>query len=370
MPFWGALAESHERELQEGTAPQDHRQIRGQPGVVQGGDSKKGTRLKIASVKVGDEDLLVVEAPGEKIVSLPDALRAFTEGPHSWVHDMLSVIEAGPVALELLEKVHGALQADPDAFGTIAPESIHWYPPVRRPSKICCLALNNSANSERIMSGPKHPAIFVKGANALVGHNEPIVVKEHYGRVHPEPELAVVIGKTAKDVQAANAMDFVFGYTVHNDITSPTMRGEDTFHYRAIHPREGDDTVIEYIDTFVSYSGRYKCSDTFSPMGPWIILRDQVPDPHALAIRCDHKGELVTEDSTQNLTHKVPQVLEFISGYMTMLPGDIISMGTALKRLRGNGKAVQNVDLRVLGGPISVTIERIGTLSNSVSAIG
>lgn len=326
--------------------------------------------MKLASVKVENEDILVVEGPGGQIVSLPEALKALTGVSQGWSYDMLSLIEAGPAAMQALAKVHDALSAGLGAVNALAPEAVQWHPPVRRPSKICCLALNNSANSDRIMSGPTHPAIFVKGANALVGHGEAILVKEHYGRVHPEPELAVIIGKTAKDVRAANAMDYVFGYTVHNDITSPTMRGEDTFHYRAIHPRKDDDTVIEYIDTFVSYSGRYKCSDTFSPMGPWLALRDGVPDPHALLVRCDHKGELVTEDSTQNLTHKIPEVLEFISGYMTMLPGDIVSMGTALKRVTGNGRAVQNVDLRILGGPISVSIEKIGTLSNSVATIG
>ena len=326
--------------------------------------------MKLASVRVENEDILVIEGPGGQVASLPEALKAFTGASQAWGYDMVSLIEAGPAALQDLAKIHDALSADPGAVSAIASEAVQWHPPVRRPSKICCLALNNSANSDRIMSGPTHPAIFVKGANALVGHGESILVKEHYGRVHPEPELAVIIGKTAKDVRAADAMDYVFGYTIHNDITSPTMRGEDTFHYRAIHPRKGDDTVIEYIDTFVSYSGRYKCSDTFSPMGPWIVLRDEVPDPHALLVRCDHKGELVTEDSTQNLTHKIPEVLEFISGYMTMLPGDIVSMGTALKRVSGkNGRAVQNVDLRILGGPISVSIEKIGTLSNTVTTI-
>ena len=321
-------------------------------------------------MRVENEDILVIEGPGGQVASLPEALKAFTGASHAWGYDMVSLIEAGSVAMQDLAKVHDALSTDPGAVSAIASEAIQWHPPVRRPSKICCLALNNSANSDRIMSGPTHPAIFVKGANALVGHGESILIKEHYGRVHPEPELAVIIGKTAKDVRATNAMDYVFGYTIHNDITSPTMRGEDTFHYRAIHPRKDDDTVIEYIDTFVSYSGRYKCSDTFSPMGPWIVLRDEVPDPHALLVRCDHKGELVTEDSTQNLTHKIPEVLEFISGYMTMLPGDIVSMGTALKRVSGNGRAVQNVDLRILGGPISVSIEKIGTLSNTVTTIG
>ena len=325
--------------------------------------------MKLASVRVENEDILVIEGPGGQVASLPEALKAFTGASHAWGYDMVSLIEAGSVAMQDLAKVHDALSTDPGAVSAIASEAIQWHPPVRRPSKICCLALNNSANSDRIMSGPTHPAIFVKGANALVGHGESILVKEHYGRVHPEPELAVIIGKTAKDVRAADAMDYVFGYTIHNDITSPTMRGEDTFHYRAIHPRKDDDTAIEYIDSFVSYSGRYKCSDTFSPMGPWIVLRDEVPDPHALLVRCDHKGELVTEDSTQNLTHKIPEVLEFISGYMTMLPGDIVSMGTALKRVSGNGRAVQNVDLRILGGPISVSIEKIGTLSNTVTTI-
>lgn len=332
--------------------------------------ARKVRDLKIASVKAAGADILVTEGPDGRIASLGDALKAFTGASPAWGGDMISLIEAGPAALQDLAQVHDAFSANPDAIPAIAPEAIQWHPPVRRPSKICCLALNNSANSDRILSGPNHPAIFVKGANALVGHGESILVKEHYGRVHPEPELALVIGKTAKDIRAAEAMDYVFGYTIHNDITSPTMRAEDTFHYRAIHPRKDDDTVIEFVDTFVSYSGRYKCSDTFSPMGPWIVLRTQVPDPHALSVRCDHKGELVTEDSTRNLTHKIPEVLEFISGYMTMVPGDIVSMGTALQRANGTGRAVQNVNLRTLGGPVSVSIEKIGTLSNTVIAIG
>lgn len=324
--------------------------------------------MKIASVRVEDEDILVMEGPSGQIVSVPKALNMLTGTDHVWSRNMMLTIDAGEAARHQLAGIHEALAGNSDAFGAINPQDVHWYPPVRRPSKICCLALNNSANADRIISGPPHPAIFVKGANALIGHGDSILVKKHYGRVHPEPELAVVIGQTAKDISAAQALDYVFGYTIHNDITSPTMRAEDTFHYRAIHPKKDDSTMIEYVDTFVSYSGRYKCSDTFSPMGPWIVLRDHVPDPHALSVRCDHKGETVTEDSTQNLAHKIPEVLAFISGYMTMFAGDILSMGTALKRVNGSGKAVQNVDLRVLGGPISVSIEKIGTLSNTVTA--
>ena len=245
-------------------------------------------------------------------------------------------------------------------------EKIRWLPPVCRPSKIVCLALNNSANADRILKGPKHPASFIKAANALTGHGEPIVIRPDYGRVHPEPELAVVIGRRAKDIAAADAYGHVFGYTIHNDITSPTMRGEDTFHYRAIHPKKDAPGEIEYVDTWTSYPGRYKGSDTFSPMGPWLVTRDEIADPHALTVSCLHKGELVTEDSTGNLFYKVPEVLAFLSRYMTLEPGDIVSMGTALKRSAPGSRAVQNVELDKLGGPVSVRISGIGELTNPV----
>src|SRR5690606_19853836 len=111
--------------------------------------------------------------------------------------------------------------------------------------------------------------------------------------------------------------------------------------------------------------GRYKGTDTFSPLGPWLVTRDEIADPHALAVTCAHKGEVVTQDNTENLFHRVPEVLAFVSGYITLLPGDVVSMGTALKRTPGS-KAVQNVDLRQLGGPVTVTIEKIGTLSSDV----
>jgi 2-keto-4-pentenoate hydratase/2-oxohepta-3-ene-1,7-dioic acid hydratase in catechol pathway len=248
---------------------------------------------------------------------------------------------------------------------TYSLSDVSWYAPVRRPSKICCLALNNSANSDRILQGPKHPAMFIKPASSLVGHGGAIECKPHYGRVHPEPELAVVIGRTAKNISARDAYDYVFGYTIHNDITSPTMRAEDTFHYRAIHPKAGDAKAVEYVDTWVSYPGRYKCCDTFASMGPWLVTKDEIADPHNLAVSCSHKGEHVTEDNTENLFYKIPEVLEFLSGHLTLLAGDIVSIGTALKK-SAQGGAVQNVDLNKLGGPVSVTIEKIGTLTNDV----
>jgi 2-keto-4-pentenoate hydratase/2-oxohepta-3-ene-1,7-dioic acid hydratase in catechol pathway len=244
-------------------------------------------------------------------------------------------------------------------------DELTWLPPVPRPGKVICVALNNSANVDRIMSGPDKPATFNKPSTSLLGHGRPIRLKKSFGRVHPEPELAVVIGTAGADIPLAAAMDHVFGYTIINDLTSPTMRAQDTFHYRAVHPRQDGSAGIEYVDTWVTYSGRYKGSDGFGPVGPWIVTADEIPDPHALTVTCVHQGRVITEDSTQNLMHKVADVVSYMSEYQTLEPGDIIAMGTALKGASGGG-AVQNVNLTELGGPIEVTISGIGTLSNPV----
>ena len=322
--------------------------------------------MKLASISYQGSNRLAVQIGESTLIDLGKAVEGLKGGrPDDWPQDMIALIEGGPAMLEMARAAAKWAEANPSA-ARIPMDQVTWQPPVRRPSKLCCLALNNSANADRIMSGPKHPAIFIKAANALIGHNEPIAVKEKYGRVHPEPEMAVVIAKTAKEVKAENAYDYVFGYTVHNDITAPNMRGEDTFHYRAIHPSKKGGNEIEYLDSYVSYPGRYKGSDTFSPLGPVITTKDEIADPHNLIVTCSHQGEVVTEDNTMNLFHKVPQVIAFITEYITLLPGDIVSMGTALKRTGGTGKAVQNVDLYKFGGPVTVTIEKIGTLSSGV----
>lgn len=283
-------------------------------------------------------------------------------GPNS----VLELIEAGEAGLARVEDLLARARTSPHEVEVFAADAVLWRPPVLKPSKVCCVAFNNSANSDRILQGPRHPAVFTKPASALVGHQGAIECRREYGRVHPEPELAVVIGKRAKNISAAEAYEHVFGYTIHNDITSPTMRNEDTFHYRAIHPRGGDHREIEYVDSWVSYPGRYKGSDTFACVGPWIVTKDEIPDPHTLQVTCRHRDTLVTDDNTGNLFFKVPELLQFISRYMTLEPGDIVSMGTALRK-SAQGGAVQNIDLNRLGGPISITIDRIGTLTNTVS---
>ncbi|BCB76585.1 hypothetical protein GCM10022251_22370 [Phytohabitans flavus] len=281
--------------------------------------------------------------------------------PLDGVTSLARVIEEWPAAEPAVKQ---ALAGDLTRARHV--DQFEWLPPIPRPGKVICVALNNSANTDRIMSGPKHPAMFLKPASALIGHGQSIRLRAEYGRVHPEPELAVVVGRGGEDIPRDAAMDHVFGYTIMNDLTSPTMRGEDTFHYRAIHPAADGSGDVSYVDTWVTYPMRYKGSDTFGPIGPWVATKDDIPDPHDLTIRCLHQGRVVTEDNTRNLLHSVADVIAFVSRYTALETGDIIAMGTALKASAKGGSAVQNVDLTTLGGPVDVTISGIGTLSSPV----
>lgn len=308
--------------------------------------------MKIGTANVAGETRVVVAVDDDRAVAVQPQVAGSVE----------AVIAGWP-------DVQEQLRTAADAGTAVPADELHWCPPIPRPGKVVCVALNNSANKDRIMSGPDHPATFTKPSSSLIGHGRPIRIRAHYGRVHPEPELAVVLGRGGSDIPREQALEHVFGYTIINDLTSPTMRGEDTFHYRAIHPKPDGSEGIEYVDTWVSYPGRYKGADTFGPIGPWIVTRDEIPDPHALTISCVHQGRVVTEDSTENLRHKVADVISFLSGFMSLEPGDIVAMGTALKASGSGGSAVQNVDLAKLGGPIAVRISGIGELSNPVERV-
>lgn len=319
--------------------------------------------MKLASYRSQRGDgIAVINTDHDTLQDLHDLWNQLPPGWHA-PRTLLDLIEDSATLMPWLAQHLPAYQTRAPAQ---ALHTVTLLPPVTRPSKIICLALNNSANHDRILQGPSHPATFIKPASALVGHGGAIELRTDDGRVHPEPELAVIIGQGGRDILPERAYDHVFGYTIHNDITGATLRGEDTFHYRAIHPASAGSLDIQYVDTWVSYPGRYKGSDTFACMGPWLVTADELPDPHGLDIACHHQGRLITADNTANLTHHTPAVIAWVSRYMTLWPGDIISLGTALKRTASGG-AVQNIDLLTMGGPVSVTIQGIGTLENPVA---
>lgn len=293
-------------------------------------------------------------------------------------------IDGAPSTLdEWLEQpdadVSARLAAATDAGGGLDPAGIAWLPPVRRPSKVLGVAINNVLG-QRIAHRPfANPAFFFKPPSALVGHGAPVVVHESYGITHPEPELAVVIGRRAKSVAEADALSYVFGYTVINDITSPGLKSEDSIELVAP-PGSGGGAYGKLLDwrsnrdedharsNYLTYHARSKGTDTFGPIGPWIVTADDVPDPNALAVTSYDGDTPVFVDSTANLLFPVQRVIAHASAFMTLMPGDIIHCGTSMKSIDGGPyRTITDWDIRrVEGRPMRIDIERIGTLSSPV----
>jgi 2,4-didehydro-3-deoxy-L-rhamnonate hydrolase len=267
--------------------------------------------------------------------------------------DLLASIEAA--AAKAKDKGVDALAVVPDA----------WYPPVRRPGKILAVAMNNSASNERKISAPEHPAFFLKPSSCLIGHGEPIRIRRYYGSVHPEPELALVIGRRARDIAPEDALDAVFGYTIFNDITSNGMRAEDRFHYWAIYADPDNPDATKKVEQHLSYAARYKGSDTFGVLGPWLVTRDEIDNPDELHVECQVGGETVADDNTRYYNYKIAEVLSFISQFHTLEPGDIVSLGTAFKPGAGR-KSIHQANFQTVAGPVSVAIEHLGRQENPV----
>lgn len=285
--------------------------------------------------------------------------------------DMILLIRQGKAKLDQIAAALAA--ARPDSLTLFSPDKVEWLSPVRTPSKVVCIALNNrSLDAIKIKAPTDHPAFFLKPYTALTGHRSAIRMKERFGFTHPEPELAVVIGTELRDATPLQAIAAVFGYSILNDITCVGMREEDCFSLRYFRP-EGDQMVEGVAHT--SYPGRYKASDTFAPMGPWLVTADEVPDPHALAVTCRMDDMLVASDQTGNYVWTVANALSHISQTMTLLPGDVVSMGTAVGGDQQDPDkphipGVTRCNINGFGGEIVVEITGLGTLTNTVEVVG
>jgi 2,4-didehydro-3-deoxy-L-rhamnonate hydrolase len=322
--------------------------------------------MKLASIRHQDQDLVTVALDDKTLVSVDDLLDGLSPRPtQARFTDMLAVIEEGRPLLEALARSLAAVEEGASNPPRIAADDVRWHPPVRRPGKICGVAMNNSASNERKISAPDHPAFFLKPPSCLVGHGEPIRIREHYGSVHPEPELALVIGRRVRDLPAAEALDATFGYTIFDDVTGNGMRAEDRFHYYAVYAKTDNPDETERVEQHLSYAARYKGADTFGPMGPWLVTRDEIPNPDDLSVRCKVAGEVVADDSTRYYNYKVAEVISFLSRFQTLEPGDVISLGTAFKP-SANRKSIHHANLQIVGGPVEITIEGLGTQRNPV----
>jgi 2-keto-4-pentenoate hydratase/2-oxohepta-3-ene-1,7-dioic acid hydratase in catechol pathway len=275
---------------------------------------------------------------------------------------MLELIRMGSNAAEYFDEA----TANPDPARTSRSDDIEWLPPILKPGKILGVAMNNSASNERKISAPDHPAFFLKPPSCLVGHQQAIEVRPYYGSVHPEPELAVIIGRQTKNTDADDALSRVFGYSIFNDITGNGMRAEDLFHYWALYSRQNASGELERREQHLSYAARYKGSDTFGCMGPYIVTADEVRNPDDLRVECRVAGELIAEDSTRFYNYKIAELISYISQFMTLHPGDVISCGTAFKP-SASRKSIHQANFQEVAGPVEVSIQGLGTLTNPVT---
>ncbi len=220
-------------------------------------------------------------------------------------------------------------------------DQVELHSPVPNPEKILCIGLNYLDHCiETNQPIPKHPILFAKYLNSLTGHDKPIVLDGTSKEVDYEAELAFVIGKRAFHVSEAEAMDYVAGYITANDVS-----GRD----------------VQFAD---SQWVRGKTLNTFCPLGPWLVTKDEIADPHNLRIQCRVNGQTLQDSNTEQLIFKIPALVSFLSQGMTLEPGDIVLTGTP----PGVGFTRKPKVLLNPGDVVEIEIEGVGVLKNQVEA--
>jgi 5-oxopent-3-ene-1,2,5-tricarboxylate decarboxylase/2-hydroxyhepta-2,4-diene-1,7-dioate isomerase len=220
----------------------------------------------------------------------------------------------------------------------VAEDAVVWLPPVQ-PGTIIALGINYADHKKELakeltIGAKDEPLAFLKGPNALVGHRGVTRRPLDAAFMHYECELAVVIGRHAKRVKRADALHCVAGYTIANDYA-----------------------VRDYLENWYRPNLRVKNRDGCTALGPWLVDAADLPEPHALALSARVNGELRQQGNTRDLIDDVPALIEYLSGFMTLAPGDLILTGTP--------EGVSNV---MPGDEVVCEIEGLGRLINTIVA--
>ena len=217
----------------------------------------------------------------------------------------------------------------------IIDKNIRLGPPLVRPSKIVCVGLNYAMHAEESgMDIPEEPILFFKASSAIVGPYDSIVIPRGSKKTDWEVELAVIIGKKASYVSEIDAMDHVYGYVLHNDVSERAYQLE--------------------------HSGQWvkgKSCDSFAPVGPFIATSDEIKDPNNLDLWLKLNGEVMQKSNTSDFIFNIQYVVSYISQFMTLLPGDIISTGTPF----GVGMGLTPPRYLKEGDVVELGIEGLGT---------
>jgi len=217
-------------------------------------------------------------------------------------------------------------------------------PPVARPSKILCIGLNYADHArETGATPPPEPVLFMKSTTSYIGPHDDIIIPRNSVKTDWEVELAVVIGKRASYVEEADAADYIAGYALHNDVSEREFQ-------------------LERSGTWDKGKG----CDTFAPVGPFLATPDEVGDVDNLRLWLSVNGKMMQDGTTANLIFKIPFLVSYLSQFMTLLPGDIISTGTPA----GVGLGFNPPVYLKPGDVVELGIDGLGTARQQVKAYG
>lgn len=236
------------------------------------------------------------------------------------------------------------------ALNGVPVESVRLLSPILNPEKILLLAVNYLSHSkEQKVKPPSEPYVFTKFRNALIAPGQPILIPRVSKKVDWEVELAVIIGRAGKYIAKKDAMNHVAGYTISNDISFRD------FQFSTQLP-DGKTTLgLNW--------AKGKGLDSSFPLGPWLVTKDEIPDPHNLEISLSVNGKTKQRSNTSNMIFKIDSLIEYISAGITLKPGDIISTGTPEGVALFTGEPFLKH-----GDVVEAKIDRIGTLRNPVAA--
>lgn len=240
-----------------------------------------------------------------------------------------------------IEKLKVWLEKNKDHCPKV-PDTVRLGAPMARPSKIICVGLNYAKHAEESgMEPPKEPVLFFKASSAIVGPYDDIRLPKGSTKTDWEVELAIVIGKKASYVSESEALTHVAGYVLHNDVSERAFQ--------------------------IERSGQWvkgKSCDTFAPLGPYIATADEIKDPNNLRLWLKLNGKRVQDSSTSDFIFNIQQVISYISQFMTLLPGDIISTGTP----SGVGLGFDPPTFLTPGDEVELGVEGLGVSKQKVVA--
>ena len=248
-------------------------------------------------------------------------------------------LQAGAVATDAVASMEDEVRAGKLEWVTSPLRGVRLHAPIHDPEKLICIGLNYKDHAaEAGLQPPKEPPLFAKWSNAILDPGEPILRPRGCQQLDYEVELGVVIGRTARYVSEADALDCVFGYTIIHDVSARD------FQFRTSQWMAG------------------KVPDTFAPIGPWIADTHEVPNPHVLELSTWVNGARLQHGNTKDLIFNVNALVSYLSGLMTLVPGDLIATGTPA----GVGFVRKPPVFLVPGDTVRMEITGLGVLENPV----